>query len=193
MINNDFWERPASSKAGPRGMANSIISTILCFTLCMASFHANSQIKKLDSLKNLLRSEVPADSNKVKIYTEIAIGFMHGDYSGFWQDSAKQYLDKALQISREINYKKGLIISLNYLGRVHHNKGLHYQSLEFFNKAILELGNLSWTQMEADINLEIGHIYGAMLSQNKSPLMYARAMSHYRMVIAICDNSRNFI
>lgn len=163
------------------------IIRILSFVLLGLSLTGKAQVTKLDSLRNLFNTHNDQDTIKARALIDIANFFMDDDQSGFGFDSAGQYLEKALELSKDIDYKRGQLISYNYLGRLSNYKGQRHLSIQYFHKALMKLKETSWPQMTADINMEMGHIYYAMHTENKSSLMNLKAMSHYKQALTLSE------
>ena len=84
-----------------------VIFSLLFFIFHLFSFSQNTQ---LDSLLTALKT-VKEDTSKVNILNDIFLEYEYTDYK-----KAKEYLNKALELSQRIDYKKGLGTTYMYLG-----------------------------------------------------------------------------
>lgn len=171
-----------------------ITRSALIFFIALLGFpsYLHSQPKKLDSLRVASQALGDRDTLKIKNLYATATYFMYEDPTGLAPDSASHYLQRGLQLSEQIGYKRGEIIAYNYLGRLHNYLKQRQLSLDYFLKALASLEGTNWVEMLADINLEIGHIYYSMYSDHKSSLMRSRAFHHYRQVLEVCNESSTF-
>ncbi len=69
---------------------------------------------KVDSLLSLLKKDLPQDTVLVKIYNEIAYGYVR-----IHPDSSKMYAEKGLVLSQNLKYKKGI-------GEAYNNVGINF-------------------------------------------------------------------
>jgi serine phosphatase RsbU (regulator of sigma subunit) len=83
--------------------------TIILVVLLGNSFHIISQIPE-DSI-NIQFTNIKTDTAKVNFLLDVYQNYEEVDFSG-----SKKYLNKALKLSEDFNYKKGHAFALQYLG-----------------------------------------------------------------------------
>jgi serine phosphatase RsbU (regulator of sigma subunit)/predicted negative regulator of RcsB-dependent stress response len=150
---------------------NLFFIALLCF-LCLPFF---SQDKKLDSLFKVLNTH-KADTAAAKAYLRIA-----GIYSNRGMvDSCDFYIKKCYDISKKLQYKKGLAASYNFLGQNFNYRGNEDSAIYYFTQAMkmYELLNDS-ARMSGMIN-NLGVVY--KLHGNIS-----KAMDYYFQALKIKD------
>ncbi len=110
----------------------------LMVIIFLVSHSVNSQNTKLiDSLKNELKQRKEDDSLKVKILTRLHEKLMFSK-----PEEAKKYAERELQISKKIDYTKGIALGYMhiadyYVNRTENDSALHYYALakDYFIKA----------------------------------------------------------
>ena len=154
---------------------------------------ASSPFDQIDSLKSLIENTV--DSSLVDIYNEIS-----WDYRNIDIDSSIHYADRALKLSRELNYLNGINHSLNYLGIAYRNRSNYSKALELFFEALKsseyskDLEEISYTL------INIGNIYIFQTNYNGAIDYFQRALENAIMIkndniIAYCYHNlgRSFV
>ncbi len=109
---------------------------LLTLSLCFYNYVVFGQLTatgdehKIDSLLALIKTE-KKDTNQVN--TLNSLGF---EYSVTSFSKAKFYLNKAEQLARKLNFKKGIANSLSYIGIAYETQGDYFEAL---NAQILAL------------------------------------------------------
>ena len=102
---------------------------ILFFLLLWGSV-SYAQINRVDSLKAVLERE-PSDSIKANVYNSLA------DYYRFNDANAhQQYAQKAIAVSRKINYAHGLASGYNMYGQWLENKASYENALLYYDSSM---------------------------------------------------------
>ncbi len=110
-------------------MKKRLLSAILYFSLLF--FNSFAQNRKIDSLLTLIKSD-KEDTSKVIHSNDLCWEFRNiGLY-----DTAIKYGNIALQLSQQLNFKKGLAGSYNNIGIVYHVQGYYPKALDFYLKAL---------------------------------------------------------
>lgn len=118
----------------------------------MSVAQSSLALSKIDSLKSL--SKTSADSTLVDLYNQIS-----WDYRNIDIDSSIHFAERALWLSREMNYLNGINHSLNYLGIAYRNRSNYSKALELFFEA-LKSSEYSKDLQEISYTLiNIGNIY----------------------------------
>jgi len=104
---------------------------LLILTLFLVSHNVSSQNTKfIDSLKLELESRKTDDSIKVSI-----LAMLHEKLMFSKPEEAKKYAEQELEISKKINYKKGLGAGNMHLGNYYANRIENDSAIYYFNKA----------------------------------------------------------
>lgn len=104
-----------------KGFAKYFLS---CFFFLCSCF-CYSQQTKIDSLAGLLKTSIE-DTNKVNTLNGIAREMqLSGDY-----EIGMNYADKARQLAKKINFKKGIAAAYGNFGNIYHDQGNYKMALE---------------------------------------------------------------
>lgn len=104
-------------------------SVLLFFVLTFTSYQIFTQNTKLiDSLKLELTARKTDDSLKVIILTKLHENLMFST-----PEEAKKYAKQGLEISKKINYKKGLGIGYMHLGNYYSNRSENDSAYYYYN------------------------------------------------------------
>ncbi|MBO3117786.1 tetratricopeptide repeat protein [Winogradskyella sp. DF17] len=103
-----------------------IIFILIATTLTQFSFSQQKQL--IDSLKLELKNRSENDSIKVSILT-----LLHEKLMFSQPEEAKQYALQELEISKRINYIKGLGVGHMHLGNYYSNRGENDSALYYYN------------------------------------------------------------
>ena len=146
-------------------------------SLCFA------QNKNIDSLLALLKKD-NSDTNKVIHSNNLCRAYSN---TGLY-DTALHFSNDALQLSKRLNFKKGIANSYGNIGAVHYFLGDYLKTLEYWNKALKvdeELKNKN------NIATRLGNIGAIYYSQGD----YPRAMDFYFKALKTQEElgNKNFI
>ena len=137
------------------------------FFLLLFSFsllnETEAQTSRTDSLLNAI-SDSKDDSLKVDLYLNLGV-----DLLGTETSEALQYIEKGIQLSTEINYKKGLADGYNAKGRAYSQLGNFQEAILSFQEAQKFFEEIQDQTGEANILSNLGSIY-YMLGNNTKAL-----------------------
>jgi tetratricopeptide (TPR) repeat protein len=103
-------------------------TTFIILAALLFQFGFSQQTKLIDSLKLELKNRSENDSVKVAILT-----LLHEKLMFSQPEEAKQYALQELDISKKINYIKGLGVGNMHLGNYHSNRGENDSALYYYN------------------------------------------------------------
>lgn len=89
-----------------------------------------AQDNTIDSLLNLLKKE-KTDTGKINHYNNLFLQYEFTD-----NVKAKEYVNKALELSKKIDYKKGLAITYKYLGFFAEDTGNYQQAIIHYQQSL---------------------------------------------------------
>ncbi|MBC7915689.1 MAG: tetratricopeptide repeat-containing sensor histidine kinase [Pyrinomonadaceae bacterium] len=107
------------------------IRVYIIFTAVLISNLAKGQQGEIDSLKGVLSLSVKADTNRVKIFNNLAYAYYKADSS----DLVKKYSNKAVALSRKLKYRKGEAFAYRRLSTLYMLNNANPLALEYLNKA----------------------------------------------------------
>ncbi|MEZ5082806.1 MAG: tetratricopeptide repeat protein [Bacteroidales bacterium] len=139
---------------------------IIFFNLVLIAEEA----KDIDSLVSQLE-HTKKDMEKVDILNEIAERHLYIDV-----DRIYDFATEALNISQEINYKKGIAVAYNNLGIYFRVKGIYSESIEFTFKSLDIMQGLKDQQGVARCYNLIGIIYFYLQNYHLSLEYYTKAL-----------------
>ncbi|MBN7814610.1 tetratricopeptide repeat-containing sensor histidine kinase [Algoriphagus pacificus] len=122
-----------------------------------------AQTSQSDSLLNAI-NDSKADSTKVNLYLELGL-----DLLGTETIKAIDYFEKGIQLSTEINYKKGLADGYNAKGRAYSQLGNLQDAILSFQESLNYFREIQDPTGEANILSNLGSIY-YMLGNNTKAL-----------------------
>ena len=117
---------------------------------CQLSF---GQQSKIDSLESLL-SVTHEDSTKVKILKELFRSTLRSDAV-----SALSYAQKALELSKQNKYDKGIADSYCYIGVIHFYQAEYIKALDYYKKSLEIRETIKDRKGIADAYVFLGAIY----------------------------------
>jgi tetratricopeptide (TPR) repeat protein len=164
-----FTNSPRLVRRGDRGE----VLTIFFLLFSLLSF---TKTPKIDSLKKAL-SSLPKPTNKLSDSTYIkTLNNLAWEYSFINPDSAITLAHQGLQLSEKINWKKGLAICFNELGRSNYVKGNYSQALEYYNTGLKLAEEFSDKSLQAKILSNIGIVYAEQSNYHKALECYFKAL-----------------
>lgn len=134
---------------------------------------------KLDSMLLLARNNPTEDTILVKAYNEIAYSFTR-----ITPDSTKLFVEKALTLSKKLNFKKGEASAYNTLGVHYHLQAQYPLALEYYEKS-------------RKLKQQLGDKKGVVSSQNNMGIVYylqgqySRALKNYESSLQIQQESKD--
>ncbi|MBK9249820.1 MAG: tetratricopeptide repeat protein [Ignavibacteria bacterium] len=112
---------------------------VLLIALAVQAQAAEPNLRKIDSLQNVLKNDVP-DSVRADAYFQIA-----DEYWNVIEDKARQeanftramqYANQCITLSEKCNYRQGVGDAYYIISGVHDDRGKHIEALEWGKKAL---------------------------------------------------------
>ncbi|MBK6966646.1 MAG: tetratricopeptide repeat-containing sensor histidine kinase [Bacteroidales bacterium] len=135
--------------------------------------------EKQDSLLNVLRNSAN-DTNRVKTLNELSISFRNADYK-----KSLQYAGEGLQLARQLNYKRGIALSLRNSGLTWYRQNDFKKASDFLDQSFLILKELGDSAGIAGYYGSAGEIY---LRQQ----LYGNALKYFSQSLELYKNTGNF-
>ena len=152
---------------------------LLTLSIALLTLNCFAQNKNIDSLLILLKTDKP-DTNKVIHSNKLSRAYIDiGLY-----DTALFYGNVSLQLSQQLNFKKGIASSCGNIGIVYKEQGDYPKALSFYFKALKIVEELSDKNRIAVYLGNIGNIY-------KGKGDYSEAMDYYLKALKIDEELGN--
>lgn len=130
-------------------------SIYIILILAFISFKGICQNQKeIDSLKHYLVINKKIDTARALVYNQLGFLYRRSD-----KDLALLYIDSAVTISNELNYRVGLCGAYNRYGIVHKYKGQYDKAIKFYNKSLVIAKELGEQERIADVYNNLGNVY----------------------------------
>jgi tetratricopeptide (TPR) repeat protein len=146
-----------------------VYSILFVFVFVPKAGNAMDQ-KEVDSLVNSLQY-MKDDTNKVNVLNKIADGLLYVDYN-----QIEIYANQALQLSEEIDYKKGIAESYNNLAIYFREFGVYEQSIDYLFKSLKIMEEINNQAGVARCYNLIGIIYYYLTNYDLSLEYYNKAL-----------------
>jgi tetratricopeptide (TPR) repeat protein len=124
---------------------------ILSALLCMKAFSFNSYDFEGNEKKLL---NMPPDTNRAKLLIDLGEKYCSRDF-----EKALLFLQEALVLSTELNYKRGIACSMLWQGRAYYYKDKYDLAYEYLEKARLILEEIAYVKGLAEYHFAIGAIH----------------------------------
>ncbi len=128
------------------------IRCCLLISLTVSSYLGFTQSEEIDSLKNVLIES--NDTTKVLVYKQLGIKYRRHD-----SDLSIEYLEKGIQLARDIQFVVGEIECLLALGTTHGMLGNYPESLLQLNQGIARANEFRLASFISRINNTLGIVY----------------------------------
>ena len=148
---------------------------LLCFSFFIFHFSLISAQHKIDSLRNVLKTE-KEDTNKFN--TLIALTYKIDQADNF--DTALIYVGQALTLAENLNYKKGIAKAYDVTGFVYAHKDNYPKALENEQKALAIYQDLGGQNAIASEYNHLGTAYWNMANYPKSLEYDFKALEIYK-------------
>jgi signal transduction histidine kinase len=145
---------------------------LLFIFLFFALFGYSQNQQKIDSLKSLIRLEENT-KHKVDLLNSLSI-----EFAATTIDSTIFFAKKALDLSKQINYKKGIALSHNYLSRALIEKSDFSSAIEHYNAALDLFYELKDSAMILDTYRGLSYVYSYSSNQMTSLNFNLRALEY---------------
>lgn len=113
---------------------------------------SNAQIK-VDSLEHILWNTATIDTNRVLVHEKLAY-----HYRFITPDTAYAHAIKAYNLSEKLNYRYGLVYSLNHLGVYYQQRGQFNQAMSCYLKALNNRVDNRSSRITKALSLSINNI-----------------------------------
>jgi len=148
------------------------ITVVIFFILY--SFTSNGQNKTIDSLNQVIQSQ-KEDTNKVNTLNHLSLALTHNGY----YNEAMERIDRAIQLSRKLNFKKGEGIAYGNKSLISFNEGDYPGALNNSQIAIKIFHDYGLKLQEAGEIVSAGNICRQQYNTEKSYQYYAEALKIY--------------
>ncbi len=143
----------------------------ILFVLLIVPIYSNAmEEEEIDSLVSSLQY-MNDDTDKVNVLNRIADGLLYIDYV-----QIQAYADQALQLSKDLNYEKGIAESYNHLGIYFREVGVYEQSIDYLFKSLKIMEDLNDQAGIARCYNLIGIIYYYLTNFDLSLEYYNKAL-----------------
>jgi signal transduction histidine kinase len=142
---------------------------------------AQDQQQQVDSLKNVLvryekskgnRKPDIRDSVMANLCNKLAIRFLGND-----SKQAFIYANRELEISRKINFKKGIALACNNIGSIYDTQSDKVNAIKYYKEALKISKEIGDKYIEGDVNGNIGSIYGNQSNFNEALKYMLRSLA----------------
>ncbi|WP_299676568.1 tetratricopeptide repeat protein [uncultured Tenacibaculum sp.] len=133
-------------------------------------------LRKIDSLKNLIENKKTSDSTLIVAYNEIGFEYVGSNY-----DLSKSYITKAIDIAEKSNNRRGLAGANNCLGIVYYYQKEYDSALVYFNKALTINRKEKYLWGQASALFQIGVINKYQSNYLKSIFNFQEAKSIFEL------------
>lgn len=103
------------------------------------------------------------DTAMVTVYHKLAVIFLGNDLK-----QAAFYTNKQLEISRQINYKKGIALAYNNLGSIYDSQSDRVKAIKYYKESLKVSEEIGDKFAQADAYGNIGNVYGSQANFTES-------------------------
>lgn len=147
-----------------------VFTAILCYVWLLPEGFAQNQ-KLIDSLEEELYAYPQKDSVRVDLYNQLGFHYRKGDKA-----KAQLYLDSAIQLSKKLDYRKGLSGAYNRYGIIYKYKMQFDKAEEYYQKSIDIAKKYGDKKAEADVINNLGNIYRMQGEPVKATSAFLKAL-----------------
>ncbi|MAB48639.1 MAG: hypothetical protein CMC05_08415 [Flavobacteriaceae bacterium] len=127
------------------------------------------QQQKVDSLKQLILQSKQPDSTRVSNLLNLSYAINNVN-----SDSALVYVEKAMELSRQLNWSKGIALSNRQKGLVFYHKSDYFNALACWQKALDSDLSKNNKLFEASVYSNIGNLYADLAEYDKALESYEK-------------------
>lgn len=138
--------------------------------LCPKSSTANT-VNVVDSLQQVL-VHTSKDTSRVLLLIDLIYEINVADF-----DQCLAYADEALELSRQLNYKKGIGHYYYGAGYIYHLKEDHDKAEELYNQSAIIFEELGLEKNLSESYGRLGHLYALRAEYQKSLDIYEKALA----------------
>src|SRR5665213_1371213 len=159
---------------------------ILSLLFLVPHFSFAQETKKVDSLKNLLKGELP-DTQRATVYNLLANKLRFTDIS-----ADLDYSYKALALSRKINYARGLGNGYNMCGLAFENEGHYADAIAYYDSSLTIWKQMGNEKEEAKMYINEANVYNQTADYPSATDFCIRSLKlqekiHYVFGEAVCQ------
>jgi len=144
---------------------------IFCLGLTFVNCFSFSQTNEIDSVKGTLKKSIK-DTTQVKKLLKLTR--LYNDIS--YSDSVISFGSRALELSKNLNYKKGMATALTYLGFAHQMTGEYSKAIACTKESLKIHENIGYKKGVSGNLQSIGTIYDEQGNYSKALDYYFRAI-----------------
>ena len=171
-------------------MKNSLRYILLSFCLlCLfgsaRAQYADHRNRKVDSLETLLNSENPPKGESLmRAYDGLMCGYLQTD-----GEKSKEYAQKALELSYEINAINARANALRILGLLSYGGDDYDKAIEYFNEALAVTEQMKGDKRyrESDIDDNLSVLYGSIANVYNMEDKAHLAIHYYQLALPIFE------
>lgn len=138
----------------------------LCLSLLFCVLSSTAQNSVLDSLRNELQNHPEKDTLRVKLLVNTAWNMTYDT-----PNEAFPYVTEALEISKELQWKKGTGFALRQEGTLHYSMANYVKAMESYLEALTVSEALD-PVFTASLHNNLGNIYAELKQYNKAIASY---------------------
>lgn len=162
---------------------------LLFFLLCLfgsaRAQYADHRNRKVDSLETLLNSENPPKGESLmRAYDGLMCGYLQTD-----GEKSKEYAQKALELSYEINAINARANALRILGLLSYGSDDYDKAIEYFNEALAVTEQMKGDKRyrESDIDDNLSVLYGSIANVYNMEDKAHLAIHYYQLALPIFE------
>jgi len=164
----------------------------ICFLLILLglgltahSQYSDHRNRKVDSLETLLNSEnPPTGENLIRAYDGLMWGYIQTDV-----EKSKEYAQKALELSYEINALNARVNALRILGLLAYDGDDYDTAIDYFNEALAVTEQMKGDKRykESDIDDNLSVLYGSIANVYNMEDKLHLAIHYYQLALPIFE------
>jgi len=149
-------------------------STTFFFSLLLTINYSFAQQSKIDSLQNLLKT-AKQDTTKAKLLNSLSSELRRSN-----PDTAMCYAKKALKLSENLKFKKGITKSFYNIGVIYYYQDNYTQAVAYYQKSLKIFEELGNKKGMSDCYTNIGEVH-------RHQGNYAQAVAYYQKSLKIAE------
>lgn len=162
-----------------------LLFCLLCLFGSARAQYADHRNRKVDSLETLLNSENPPKGESLmRAYDGLMCGYLQTD-----GEKSKEYAQKALELSYEINAINARANALRILGLLSYGGDDYDKAIEYFNEALAVTEQMKGDKRyrESDINDNLSVLYGSIANVYNMEDKAHLAIHYYQLALPIFE------
>lgn len=162
-----------------------LLFCLLCLFGSARAQYADHRNRKVDSLETLLNSENPPKGESLmRAYDGLMCGYLQTD-----GEKSKEYAQKALELSYEINAINARANALRILGLLSYGGDDYDKAIEYFNEALAVTEQMKGDKRyrESDIDDNLSVLYGSIANVYNMEDKAHLAIHYYQLALPIFE------